>query len=198
MGRLSQQDCKSEVTFRIAEGLPTLGYSWESVMSGILQKIEKFLGVILLYTIFILIVVQIFFRYIIGKPIFWSDELSSYLFIWMVMIGMSYVQSMNAHVKMDIISSKLGKKYTRIIGVVLNILILLFLVTSFVPSLTLVEMMKKIKTPGLRIPWAFVLASAPVCFALLFLHIANDTISLLRKGGCMPGKENPVETQRIS
>ena len=109
---------------------------------------------------------------------------------------MAYVQSMNAHVKMDIISSKLNKKYTHIIGLVLNFLILLFLVTSFFPSLTLVRMMQTIKTPGLRIPWAFVLASAPVGFALLILHLINDTLSLLRKGRSNPGNENPVETQR--
>ncbi|MCR4425107.1 MAG: TRAP transporter small permease [Firmicutes bacterium] len=163
-----------------------------------LQAIEKALGGLLVFAVFVVVIIQVFYRYVLDHPIFWSDELASYLFIWMVAIGTAYAQSSRSHVRMDIVSSRLPARLAWITGLALNVIILVCLISSLGPGLKLANLMMKFKTPGLRVSWAVVLISSPVCFTLVCLHIIEDTVTALRSRFGHRRQDSPRNAGRAS
>ena len=65
------------------------------------ENIEKILCVVLLAAMSILIVVQVFFRYALNNSLSWTEELSRYMFIWLIYIGISYGVKMDKHICVD-------------------------------------------------------------------------------------------------
>ena len=65
------------------------------------EHMEKILCVIFLALMSIIIVLQVFFRYVLNNSLSWSEELARYLFIWMIYIGISLGVKMDKHICVD-------------------------------------------------------------------------------------------------
>jgi TRAP-type C4-dicarboxylate transport system permease small subunit len=61
----------------------------------ILQKTGEALSVLCLLIMFMSLILQVFFRYILNNPLTWTDEISRFFFIWM--IGFTGVFVVKAH-----------------------------------------------------------------------------------------------------
>lgn len=60
---------------------------------------------------------QVFTRYILRKPSAWSEELVSYLFAWMSLLGASLVVGERGHMNIPILVERLGSKARRFFAV---------------------------------------------------------------------------------
>lgn len=77
-------------------------------MSSVVNKIASNATVIL-FTIMTLIVwVQIFYRFILGGGIAWSEEVAKYLMVWMALLGSSVVLREGGHIAINYFISKLS------------------------------------------------------------------------------------------
>ncbi|WP_368183843.1 TRAP transporter small permease, partial [Anaerotruncus rubiinfantis] len=59
-------------------------------VANVVDKVVCALLVIFFALILLVGTAQIISRYFFSMPIVWADELSKYLFLWMVMIGAAY------------------------------------------------------------------------------------------------------------
>ena len=67
------------------------------VIRWIDNNIERVLCVTLLALMSIIIVVQVFFRYVLQNSLQWSEEIARYMFIWLIYIGISYGVKTDKH-----------------------------------------------------------------------------------------------------
>lgn len=60
-----------------------------------INRIEKVLCVISISAVVVLVLLQVFMRYVTGSSLAWSEELTSWFFLWMAWLGISanYVKS---------------------------------------------------------------------------------------------------------
>ncbi|WP_240376840.1 TRAP transporter small permease [Bacillus piscicola] len=97
--------------------------NWISEISGYLGGISIFLATLI-------IVYQVFVRFVLGKPTIWQTELSVYLLMFATFIGASYGLKHGSHVGVDVIVEKLsprGKSAIRIVTSFLSILLTIVL-----------------------------------------------------------------------
>ena len=73
-------------------------------------NIEKVICVTLLALMSIIIVVQVFFRYVLQNSLQWSEEIARYMFIWLIYIGIPYGVKLDKHIAVDAVYSFLPKK----------------------------------------------------------------------------------------
>jgi TRAP-type C4-dicarboxylate transport system permease small subunit len=62
---------------------------------------------------------QVFFRYFLGSPLVWSDELARYLFVWASFLGWIIAARRRSHLSIDMASMRMGsrgKATIRLIG----------------------------------------------------------------------------------
>ena len=74
------------------------------------NNVEKVICVTLLALMSIIIVVQVFFRYVLQNSLQWSEEIARYMFIWLIYIGISYGVKSDKHIAVDAVYSFLPKK----------------------------------------------------------------------------------------
>lgn len=65
-------------------------FSWpDMILAGILA------------CIIIVMIVQVFFRYVLNQSLYWSEEIVRYLFVWFVFLGGAIVLRDNDHIGID-------------------------------------------------------------------------------------------------
>lgn len=71
-------------------------------MRKVLDKTMKFLSAATLFVMLILVVWQVFTRYILKNPSTWSEELVGYLFAWSTLFGASLIVSERGHMNIPV------------------------------------------------------------------------------------------------
>ena len=59
--------------------------------------------VALLAVYFVLVVLQVLFRYVLNRSLFWSEELVRFALIWSVMLGSAVVAYRGEHIRIDVL-----------------------------------------------------------------------------------------------
>ncbi len=77
--------------------------------------------------IFIVVLLQIYYRYIIGSPLVWSEELSRYVFIWVSMVGWVLATRSGTHIRITFIEERLPGPIRKAVQTVFRVCTLLFL-----------------------------------------------------------------------
>ena len=69
---------------------------------------------------------QVFTRYILGKPSSWSEELVSYLFAWMALLGASLVVGERGHMNIPILVEKSSLPVRKALSILAEVVAALF------------------------------------------------------------------------
>lgn len=129
-------------------------------------------------TMVVAIFLQVFFRFVIRSPLYWTEELSRYSFVYVVFIGAAWAGKKNMHLGVDYFTSKLPDTAVRILRVILDGLILLFSAVIVIVGAQVVPINFKQFSPALSIPMGMVYAAIPIGFSLLFIyyleHLMDD------------------------
>lgn len=84
---------------------------------------------ILLVSLVLLILTEIFIRYFFNTSTLIADEYSGYLFLASVFLGLSYTFKENAHIRINILTSRMSEKSNKFIDIFagsITIVVLLF------------------------------------------------------------------------
>lgn len=91
-------------------------------MNKILKYYEEYLGGILFSIMFIILVMQIFSRQILDRPLMWTEELARLLFVYIAMIGITLGVKYEQHVGIEVLSDKFSPRLKGIMDIIKTIL----------------------------------------------------------------------------
>jgi TRAP-type C4-dicarboxylate transport system permease small subunit len=137
--------------------------------TGVYKKIQGFiqdLMAICLITIILVLFFQTLCRYIFYYSIPWSEELSCYLFIFIIIYGVNISISENTLIRVDIIASHFSHKASkvfRLLYIVSAIIVFIVLLYSTIP---LINIGKFRISNNMRIPMWIIYTIAWVGYAL--------------------------------
>ena len=142
------------------------------------EHIEKALCVIFLALMSIIIVAQVFCRYVLNSSLSWSEELTRYLFVWLIYVGISYGVKLDKHICVDAVYSfapKGIKKYYAIVGYVL---FLLFAIAMVYYGVLVVGMQitSGQVSPAMGLPMQYVYAAPVVGFTLTAIRLIQKIV----------------------
>ena len=134
-------------------------------------QFSKKLGTALLVVLVASITMGIVARYVFKSPFVWTEELSTFLFIWLSFMGATAASYDNRHVAVDYLFNKMPKGPQHVVKLITFILIMLFMVLLVVSAFILMPHVPY-KSVALKIPRAFYyvaicLASAEMFFIYL-------------------------------
>ena len=96
-------------------------------IKNVLNKILEILGTVTLGIMTILVVYQVITRYVFNAPSPFSEALSQYLFVWMIMFGSAYVYGSREHLTIDLLKDKFSPKLNMIVEVIANVCLFAFI-----------------------------------------------------------------------
>ena len=153
-----------------------------SVIKWIDLNAEKVLTSVLLAAIVLLIFGNVFMRYVMNSSLSWGEELTLWLFVWFVWLGVSYAFHTGDHVRITVLRDVLSEKGRLYADVVISLLVLGFLVVLTVECVKLIMMpfVASQTSVVLGLPIPILYASAPVGAALSSIRVVQHLIRTLR------------------
>jgi len=153
----------------------------KSEMSRLSTYIDKGLRIvvrILLAIAFVIIVMQVFMRYVVGHPLTWSEVLARMIFIWMMMLGIPIMFYGRTYLSFDLLLGSLPQKTHDWVQLVIDILMLVFCVYNVYNSGNLMLHTSPSRlTPNVQVPYVFMYGSLFISM-LLSSVIMGDHLRL--------------------
>lgn len=91
----------------------------------LLERIQKYVGIIFLSIFIVVVIIQIIARYI-GVSALWTEEIAVFSFVWAVFMGAAIMVRKEAHFSFDFLKTKLTGVKKHILDIIINILMLVF------------------------------------------------------------------------
>ena len=144
-------------------GLPDdYGLAERSRARGILGHLERaaeLVSAALFAALFVVFVIQVFTRYVIGKPAGWTLELTLVLFLWITFWNAALLLRERDHVSFDLVYIEVAEGPRRILAILGTLAVVASFAVSFLPSLDYVTFMKIERTWILDIRFDLVFSS---------------------------------------
>lgn len=90
------------------------------------EYLEMSICVALISVIAVVLGLQVFMRYVMQNSLSWSEELSRYLFVWLIYIGIAYGAKIMRHIKIDASLYLFPKKWRAYVVIIGDFLFLIF------------------------------------------------------------------------
>lgn len=146
------------------------------------QNLEEVVMAVLLVLIVAVMGIQVIMRYVLRSSLVWAEELSRYLFIWFVFMGLSYGIRQDIHIKVDIIETVFPKT-KRILSVLQDAVFLLFCVYMLWPGYKVIAMLVDSgqKSPAMGLPMYLVYISLLGGVLLAIARLIQKYVFILRR-----------------
>lgn len=147
-----------------------------------INKVVKILLAISLIIMTIIMILQVFSRFIFNLPLNWSEEATRYLGIYAVFFGAALAVRYNELISVEAVPDLLPEKGRKYLKIVVLFICLVFFAVVLIQGFSLVGNVSMQKSPALRIPMSIPYFSIPLGAILLFLN-AIAAIIVVIKGG---------------
>lgn len=143
-----------------------------------LNKFEEIVSSCALAAMAVIIILQVFQRYIVQNSLDWPEELARYLFIFAVYIGSSFAASERRHLEVTIVRTVFGDKIGHYFTILAYLITVAFCGIMFVWGIMMIQFVMESNqvAPALQFPmWI-----AYICIPLGFLLMALRTIVVIK------------------
>ena len=146
----------------------------------VLDVFEKYIPSIAFSVLFLVFVLQIFFRYVLNQPLTWPYELSIFAFIWTAVLGACYAKRHNAHVVFGLVYDRQKPKVQLVFRLIGNMMLLTAFCIALVPTYDYISFMKIDKSTVLRIPFNIAFAPYLIFLVLIVGRVGYDLYADIR------------------
>ena len=147
-----------------------------------LQKLVEAALAIMLAVMMCVVFAQTFTRYIVFHSIPWSEELSRFLFVGIIVLGINLGISRNQIVRIDILDNYLGGKAVRYAEIIRNLIGLAMNGAFAYSTFDLIKIGQMQKSPSLQLPMSVMYILLLVGFVLACVSILFKIVQLIQEG----------------
>jgi C4-dicarboxylate transporter DctQ subunit len=127
-----------------------------------LQAVLTAAAVVLLAAYFVMVLLQVVFRYVLNDSIFWAEEFVRASMVWGVMVASALVAASRNHIRVEVLELMLPPAGRRVVVFVANALSLAFCLILLWAGIELIDRTWFQRSPMLDIPKWWVYLAIPV------------------------------------
>ena len=134
----------------------------------------------LLLGVFLVILLQILSRYLPLPAPVWTEELSRWLWVWLVFVGIAEVERTDAHLKMDLLAPLLPPRFRTLIFLAIDLLSLVVFVELI--RIGYKGALRSMDATSVTLPvtMVFFYAAYPVAGVFIVLRVMQRIVRRLR------------------
>jgi TRAP-type C4-dicarboxylate transport system permease small subunit len=157
----------------------------------VFDKMLEWICVILLSLMTILVTYQVIVRYFFNNPNAYTEVLSKYMFVWLIMYGSAYVFGLREHMNIAVVRDKMPAKMRIIIEMISELVIVLFAVGVLIYGgfKQMADQMVQLDA-ALQIPMGIIYSAVPIssCFIVFYFIINERNLILELKSSMTKGR----------
>lgn len=143
-------------------------------MAKLYQKISSLINSItgiMLFVIVVTIFFQVIMRYILGKSMAVSEEMTRYLFVWLLYLGVHLGIRDEIQIKIDLLDLKLHGNKLKVLKFIQYVLSMVAIIALMIGSFYLIKNGRMAVSPANHIPMWMIYAVFPVGFVLDLIEL---------------------------
>jgi TRAP-type C4-dicarboxylate transport system permease small subunit len=148
----------------------------KALMKGI-DFLNKIVGIavgLMLGAMSVIIVAQVFCRFVIDYPLTWSEEAARYLMVYTVFLGASLAIRNHRMIAIEIVSESVKPKVRKVLRIVVSVVSIVFFIMLLVKGVDMLEIVSRQTSAGLGISMGIPYMAIPIGAVLMTINgIAN-------------------------
>lgn len=140
------------------------------LIERVLVRVEATFGVLVMAAMAVLLLAQVFSRYVVNLPVFWVEEVARLTMIWMVLVGVGYAVSQNTHLTVTAITDRLPETVKLWLERVILVLIVVTGIALALAGVELAERLGSISASSSGLPRSLYFVPTAIGFSLAALH----------------------------
>jgi TRAP-type C4-dicarboxylate transport system permease small subunit len=124
----------------------------------------------------IIIIVQVFMRYLFLYSLSWSEEVARYLMIWVAFLGASLALKYGFHIGIEFVITRIPEKTRTLINLLAKLSILVFLIFFTIGGFQVSWAVRDQDSPALLFSMGYAYLSAPVGGVFMIIHLLNSLV----------------------
>jgi TRAP-type C4-dicarboxylate transport system permease small subunit len=142
-------------------------------VSRISEKVVQVTLVGMVAIMTVIIIIQVFMRYLFLFSLSWSEEVARYLMIWVSFLGASLALKYGFHIGVEFIMNRIPEKIRGWVHLVAKIGILIFLIYFTIGGFQVSWAVRDQDSPALLFSMAYAYLSAPVGGLFMIIQLLN-------------------------
>ncbi|GIO20265.1 hypothetical protein J18TS1_33650 [Oceanobacillus oncorhynchi subsp. incaldanensis] len=150
----------------------------KKVLPWLDKNFEPIIITFLFYMIVAIVTTQVILRFGFSSGFSWAEELSRFLFIWLMYFAFSYATRNNMHIKVSFVLDKLNEKFQKILLIVVDFLFIVFSLILFLASIRICQSIIAFgdKAVTMDISMNIVYGAGVVGFLLMIIRLLQQII----------------------
>ena len=150
-----------------------------------LCRILKLICEIIILSMTLVVLLQVFFRYVLGDALSWSEEVSRFLMVWLTFLAAPVAYLEKGHVALDFLTDQWKGRPKQVLTLALHILSCILIAIIIWKSLMMFERGLSIKAASVPISMAVVYAAIPCGFFFMLLINLQHLIANFQGAGVL-------------
>lgn len=150
----------------------------------IIRKFEEKCLVLLMACMLVLGLMQVISRFVIQKPIGWSEPMLTYMFVWSCFLGASLAVAHHAHFEVELFVDHMSPNAQQIFGILVHLLIIGFSILMVWKGALLIEANQTQEMAAMPFSMVWPYLSMPVSGFFVIIHSLTMVVKSLQGGNC--------------
>jgi TRAP-type C4-dicarboxylate transport system permease small subunit len=152
-----------------------------------LDRTINWILALLMAAMVVVIAAQVWYRFVLNDPLSWSEELRRYLFVWISFLGAAAGVRYRVHLGIDLLQKLLPPNAYRIVVVLMNLIIQVFLVLVIYWGFRILGIIRFQTSASMNISMVYPYLAVPV--GSVFMLINSLRVSAEAVMGSRPDRE---------
>ena len=137
----------------------------------LLAEAEAAVLITLVAVMTLIVFLQVVYRYALIQPLYWSEELARYLFVWVSILGATLGLQKRGHFGLDFFYRMLPGQQRRFLQFLIHLFVGVVIFVILIQGARLVQATVLQKSPAMEISMGWAYACLPVGAALMAIHL---------------------------
>ena len=151
-----------------------------AALMAYIEKALKFLVITAIGLMLGIVFLQVISRYVFNYTPSFAEELSRYLFVWVVFLSLPLVAKSGGHMAIETITSRIQGAKLKACRVLADVFTIIFLGIMTVYGVRMVQIANFQTSPAMVIPMSWVYVVIPVGCAIMCVNVVLHFVTLLR------------------
>ena len=147
---------------------------WTGAVDRAIGAVVEPIAALLVVVEVVILASGVFTRYVLGRPLVWTDELGSIIFLWLAMLGSVVAYRRDEHIRLSVLVRRASPRVAEYLNAIASVVVALFVAVLMPASLRFLNQERDNLTPALQIPQSYVVLSIIIGLSLILI------IALLR------------------
>jgi len=153
-------------------------------ISRVCNRIGEIGLLLFLTALAVVVFLQVIFRYVLGLPLFWTEETARYCLVWSSMLGAGIALKRGQHIAATFVVNRLTRPWRGVVMRAAQLSVGIIVVVMLWGGIELLHVTRIQVSPALRIPMTYPYMAIPVGALIMLVHVLA---SLFRS---LPDPEN--------